>query len=129
LPRDDGEVSWIGWPGEGVLDVLENLQFHCERAFFDLVCGEDPQVAGEPEDGACGDEPFGRVVLVPPESVAVVGRELVVEVVVAFAHGEQCGEQVVPRAKPVVVCGAAQPMRDGVDGEGALRGELRGVGR
>jgi len=61
------------------------------------------QVACEADPAAGGDEPFRGVVLVPLEGVAVVHRELVVEVVVPFAHGEEGGEEVVAGGESVVV--------------------------
>ena len=42
-----------------------------------------------------GDEPFGRIVLVPQEGVAVVHWELMVEVVVSLTHRDDCRDKVV----------------------------------
>ena len=42
--------------------------------------------------GASRDEPFGGVVLVPPDSVTVVSRELVMEVVISFSKGDKRGD-------------------------------------
>jgi hypothetical protein len=58
--------------------------------------------------------------LVPPERAAVVHGELVVEVVVALAHREDGGHEVVPRRVSVVVVRPAEPVREGVDAERAL---------
>lgn len=66
---------------------------------------------GEPDFLAGGDEPFGGVVLVPLDRVAVVHGELVVEVVVPLADGDEGGDHVVSRGVLVVEGRLAEPVR------------------
>ena len=77
-------------------------------------------MAGETEPRANGDKPLGRVVLVPLDGIAVVHRELVVEIVVALADRAQRGDHMVARGVLVVERSIAQPVREGVDAEGRL---------
>ena len=53
------------------------------------------------------NEPLGGVVLVPLHAVAVVARELVVEVVVALADRDNRGDERVARGVAVGVCRGA----------------------
>jgi hypothetical protein len=55
------------------------------------------EVRGKTERGAHADVPLGGVKARPVCSTAIVGRELVVEVVVALAEGDDRREQVIPR--------------------------------
>ena len=61
----------------------------------------------QPELLAHPDEPLGGIVLVPLDRVAVVHGELVVEVVVPFADGDEGGDEVVARGVLVVERGFA----------------------
>ena len=51
-----------------------------------------PEIRDEAELRQPGDQPLARVVLPPPDAVAVVERESVVEVVVALAEGDERGQ-------------------------------------
>jgi len=61
----------------------------------------------QPELLAHPDEPLGWIVLVPLDRVAVVHGELVVEVVVPFADGDEGSDKVVTRGVCVVKQGFA----------------------
>jgi hypothetical protein len=80
-------------------------------------------VACEPNTCARGDEPLGRIPLIPPDCVAVVRWELVVEVVVALAERDERGEEMVSRRESVVERRLAKPVCERVDAKGTL-GEL-----
>ena len=67
---------------------MEFLQLHRQGSLVDLVAGKDAKVRREPQHSAQNNEPFRRVVLVPPERVTVVQGELMVEIVIAFSHGQ-----------------------------------------
>jgi hypothetical protein len=54
------------------------------------------------------DEPLGRVVLVPFDSVSVVHRELVVEIVVALPDGNEGGDDMIAE---VCACHRREPRR------------------
>ena len=64
-------------------------------ALLDLVGAELLQIVCEAELLGCPDEPLGWVILPPFDSVAEVGWELVVEVVVSLAEGHEGGEDVI----------------------------------
>ena len=94
---------------------------HGKLALRNLVLGEDLQVTGETQLGADPDEPLGGVVLVPPDSVTVVHRELVVEVVVTLADSDQGCDHMVLRGVLVIEGRFSEPVRKGVDAESGLR--------
>jgi len=58
------------------------------------------------------DEPLRRVILVPLDGVSVVHGELVVKVMVAFADGDESGEEVVAGRVLVVKRCLSKPMRE-----------------
>ncbi len=59
-------------------------------------------MASEPKDFASRDEPLGGVKLIPPNGVAIVHGELVVEIVISFTHCNDGCDEVIPRSQPVV---------------------------
>jgi len=67
-------------------------------------------VTRKTKEGRDPDEPFRRVVLVPFDSVTVVHRELVVEIVIAFTDGDECGDHMVSRGVFVVERGFTKPV-------------------
>ena len=75
----------------------------------------------ETKPGHGRDEPFGGVVLVPLDGVSEIHRELVVEVVVAFADGAESGKEVVTRGVLVVKGFVTEPVGERVDTERGLR--------
>lgn len=89
LPGQHRKIARGCGPLDRVLHLLQVLQLHRQNPLLNLVIGKDAQVAGASEDVAERDEPLGRIVLVPIEGIPVIHRKLMVEVVVAFAHGEQ----------------------------------------
>ena len=103
------------------------LELHRKLPFADLVVGEDLEVAGESELLHGPNEPLGRVILVPLDSVTVVHGELMVEVVIAFADGDERGDHVVAGSVLVVEGTLAEPVSEGVDTERGL--EYRCVNR
>lgn len=80
----------------------------------------DLQMRRQTELGTTRDEPFGRVVLIPSNRIPIVRRELVMKVVIAFAKGDEGGDEVVPRRMPVVERGLSEPMRERVEREYAV---------
>lgn len=67
------------------------------------------------------DEPLGRVVLIPLDSVTVIHGELVMEVVVSLANCHERGNHVVPGSVLVIEWSLAEPMRQRVDTERRLK--------
>lgn len=110
LPADHRQVFNIRRPGQNVLSLAKFLELHGKLALADLILREDLQVAGKTELGAHPDEPLGRVVLVPPNSVTIIHRELVVEIVVTLSNGDQCGDEMVARSVLVIKWCLAEPV-------------------
>ena len=69
------------------------------------------------------DEPFGRVILVPPDSVPKIRGELMVEVVIALAQCNYCSDGVITGSVLVVKRRIAEPVRQGVYAEGRVMDE------
>lgn len=74
----------------------------------------------KPNNFAGGNEPLGRIILVPLDRISVIHGELVVEIVVSFTNGNESGDNVVPRRMLVVKGGFAEVVCEGVDAECAL---------
>ena len=121
IPRNNRHLLLVRRPRQALLFGAELLQLHRQLALCDFVLGEDLQVRREPEFLAGGDKPLGRVVLVPLDGVAVVHGELVVEVVVTLADGDEGGDHVVAGSVLVIEGSLAEPMGKGVDTERRLK--------
>jgi len=117
VPRDDGEVVAIVWPDDLSGLLCELLQLHRVLTLFDLVVWEFLEMRSETEQRHGGDEPFRRVVLEPLDGVSKVHRELVMEIVITFADGDERGDKVIPRGVLVVERCVTEPMREGVYAE------------
>lgn len=76
-------------PVESLELVLKTLFSHLEATLFDFIVGEALKIEGKAEDREEPDGPLGRIVSVPVNSVAEIIGELVVEVVVSLAEGEE----------------------------------------
>lgn len=70
---------------------------------------------------ASPDEPLGRIVLIPFDSVTVIHRELMMEVLVSFTNGDERGKHVVLGSMFVVERCFSDPMSKGVDTESGLQ--------
>jgi len=92
-------------------------------ALLNLVGTELLEIVGEAESLPCPDVPLGGVVLVPFNSVAVVGRKLVVEVVVALTKSNESSDDVIARRVAVVERLVTEPVGKRVDTEGGLLNE------
>ena len=66
------------------------------------------------------DEPLGRVILIPFDSVPVVHRELMVEVMVSLANGNKSGDDVITGCVLIIEWCLAKPMGERVDTERRL---------
>lgn len=121
IPGNDGHILNISWPAKTILFVTELLQLHRQLTLLDFVIREDLQVAGKSEQGVYGNEPLGRVVLVPLDRIPVVHGELVMEVVVTFTDGNERGDNMVAGRVLVVKWSVTEIMRKGVHAESRLR--------
>lgn len=120
VPVNDGKLlKWETPIKLGAL-LVEFLLLLLKAALLDLVLAECLEVGGETELLPSPDAPLGRVILVPLDSVAVVGRKLVVEVMVTLAEGDQCSDDVITRAVAVVKGLLTEPVGKRVDAEGGL---------
>jgi hypothetical protein len=70
----------------------------------------DLQMACKSEFVAYPDKPLGRIVLVPFDGITIVHRELMVEVVVAFANGGKGSDDVVARSVFVIEGSISEPV-------------------
>ncbi|KAI6876604.1 Acyl-CoA [Hortaea werneckii] len=123
IPLEDGQLLKRHTPVELGALLVELLLLLLETALLDLVGTELLQVVREAELLPGPDRPLGWVVLVPLDRVAVVRRELVVEVVVALSERDESGDDVVTRAVAVVEWLVAKPVCEGVHTEGCLLDE------
>ena len=96
--------------------ISETSQSYPQRANLEVAC--QAKLLARP------DEPLSRVILVPFDSIAVVHRELVVEVVVPFANGNESSDEMVARSMFIIEWGFTKPVGEGVDTECRL--ESRG---
>ena len=103
--------------------LVKLLLLLLKTALLNLVGAELLEVVGEAELLPCPDRPLGRVVLVPLNGVAVVGGELVVEVVVALTKSDKSSDDVVTGAVAIVEGLVTEPVSEGVDAEGGLLDE------
>lgn len=120
LKAQNGKVGDGGTPLELGLLLKDTLLDHVKLTLADLVLGEGLQVRGKAKEGAGGDQPLGRVVLVKADGVAVVLRELMVEVVVALSHGDKGGDEVVAGGVAVIERTLTEPVGKRVDTEGGV---------
>jgi hypothetical protein len=123
VPLDDRELLKRYTPVEFGALLVKLLLELLDTALLDLVGTELLEVGGEAELAPHPDGPLSGVVLVPLDSVAVVGGELVVEVVVALAESDERGDDVVSRRVAVVEGLVTEPMGKRVDAEGSLLDE------
>ena len=123
LPLHDGQLIQRDTPIELSTLLIELLLLLLETALFDFVGTELLEVIGKAELLPSPDDPLGGVVLPPLDGVAVVGGELVVEVVVALAHGDESREDVVTGRVAVVERLLTKPVSQRVDAESGLLDE------
>jgi len=67
------------------------------------------------------DKPLRGIVLIPFDGITVVHRELVMEIVVTFTDGDECGGKVVARRMLVVEWRFAKPVCKRVDTKRGLK--------
>ena len=72
----------------------------------------------DPKHGS--DEPFGGVVLVPFDGVTVIHWELMMEIMVSFADGNESGKDVIARGVLVIERSLTEPVSEGIDAERGL---------
>ena len=120
VPVDNGELLERYTPVEGSTLLVELLLELLDTALLDFVGAELLEVVGEAELLPDPDVPLGGVVLVPLDGVAVVGGELVVEVVVSLTKGDEGSDDVVTGRVAVIEGLVTDPVGERVDAEGGL---------
>lgn len=95
VPGVDGQFFEGCTVLEPLLQSKQLLFLHLDPALGHFVRGERLEVIGETKEREELDKPFGGVILVEQDGVAVILRELMVEVVVSFTHRHK-------RSNPVV---------------------------
>ena len=66
------------------------------------------------------DEPFGGIVLVPFDSIPVVHRELMVEIVITLSNGDKSSNHMIAGCVLVIERSFTKPVGERVDTEGRL---------
>jgi hypothetical protein len=120
VPLDDGQLLKGNTPVELLALLVDLLLQLLNTALLNLVGAELLQVGGKAKLGPQPDGPLSRVILVPFNSVAVVGRELVMEVVVTLAKSDESSNDVITGRVAVVEGLVAEPVGKRVDAEGGL---------
>jgi len=123
VPLNDGKLLKGNTPvklGALLVNLLLEL---LHAALLNLIRTELLEVGGEAELTPQPDGPLGGVILVPFNSVSVVGGKLVVEVVVSLAERNERSDDVVTRAVAVIERLVAKPVGERVDTEGGLLDE------
>jgi hypothetical protein len=123
IPVDDGKLLERNTPVKCLSLLVKLLLQLLETALFDFILLELLEIVGESELLQDPDRPLSRVILMPFDSIAVVGWELVVEVVVAFSEGDESSNDVVTRRVAIVKWLVTKPMGQRVDTEGSLLDE------
>ena len=123
VPLHDGKLLKRNTPVKLGALLVKLLLLLLETTLLDLVGAELLEVVGETHLLPHPDGPLGGVILVPLNSVAVVGGELVVEVVVALTESDKSSDDVVTRAVAVIEGLVTEPVGKGVDTEGGLLDE------
>lgn len=123
VPLDDGKLVERSSPVEVGALLVKLLLELLDTALLDFVGAELLEIVGEAELAPEPDAPLGGVILVPLDGIAVVGGELVVEVVVALAEGDESGDDVVAGAVAIVEGLVTEPVGQRVDAEGGLLDE------
>ena len=123
IPVNDGELLERNTPVESLSLLVELLLQLLETTLLDFVLLELLEIVGESELLPDPDRPLRRVILMPFDSIAVVGREFVVKVVVTLSESDESGNDVVTRRVAVVEGLVTKPMGQGVDAESSLLDE------
>lgn len=123
VPVDDWKLFKRNTPVESLSLLVELLLELLKTALLDFVGLELLKVIGEAELLPHPDRPLGWVILMPFDSVTVVGGEFVMEVVVAFSKSNESSDDVVSRRVTVIERLVTKPMSQRVDTESSLLNE------
>lgn len=120
VPVDDWQLLKRNTPVESLSLLVEFLLELLETTLLNFVLLELLEIVGKSDLLVDPDEPLGGVVLVPLDSIAVVGWEFVVEVVVSLSKSNESSDDMITRRVSVIERLITKPMSKGVDAEGGL---------
>jgi hypothetical protein len=123
VPVNNRKLLKRNTPVEGSTLLIELLLELLNTALLNLVGAELLQFVGKTKLLPEPDAPLGRVVLPPLNSVAVIRRELVVEVVVSLAKGDKSGDDVITGRVAIIERLVSEPVSKRVDTESSLLDE------
>jgi len=123
VPVDDGELLERNTPVESLTLLIKLLLELLETTLLNLVLLELLQVEGEAHLLPDPDGPLCGIILMPLDGITVVGGELVMEVVVTFAKGNESSDYMITRRIAVIERLVSEPVSKGVDAEGGLLNE------
>jgi hypothetical protein len=85
-----------------------------------LIFWKPFQVPGEVDLLTEPDKPLRRVPVEPSDSIAVVDRKLMVEIVISLSPSDKCNEPAVSRRELARKRLVSNPVSEGIDTEGSL---------
>jgi len=110
VPVNNWELLKWNTPVESLSLLVEFLLELLETTLLDLVVLELLEIVGEAKLLPDPDRPLGRVILMPFDSIAIIRRELVVEVVVTFSQGNESSDNVITRRVAVIKWLVTEPV-------------------
>jgi len=123
FPADDRQLLQRNTPVKSLSLLVELLLQLLEPAFLNLILLKLLQVICETKLLPDPDRPLCRVILMPFDSIAVVRREFVVEIVVTLTKSDKSSDNMITGRVAVVEWLVAEPMSQGIDTEGGLLDE------
>jgi len=120
VPVNDWQLLQRNTPVKCLSLLVKLLLQLLETTLLDLVLLELLKIVCQAKLLPGPDSPFCRVILMPFDSVAVIRRELVVEVVVTFSEGNECSNDVITWGIAVIEGLITEPMCQGVNTESSL---------
>jgi hypothetical protein len=123
VPVNNGELLKGYTPVECGTLLIKLLLELLDTALLNLVGTELLQLISKTKLLPAPDAPLGRIVLPPLNSVAVIRRELVVEVVVTLTKGDESSDDVVTGRVAIIERLITEPVGKRVDTEGGLLNE------
>ncbi len=123
VPLDNGKLIKRDTPVELSALLINLLLELLDTTLLNLVGTELLEVGGEAKLAPEPDGPFGGIVLVPFNGIAVVRGELVMEVVVTFTESDESSDEMIPWAVAVIEWLVTEPVGKRVDAEGSLLDE------
>jgi len=110
FPGDDWEVRFLRRPKERFLFMAEAFELHSQFTLLYFVVRKSLEMCGESKLFARPKEPLGRIVLIPLVTIAIIHRELVVEVVISLSHRDDRRNHVILRSVFVVIWLVTKPV-------------------